>query len=52
MNKYVLCVKIKVCESCCFRKFFAIITINCKHYLNTVVNMVIAKSTTFDVNLP
>ena len=52
MNKYVLCVKIKVFEGCCFIKSFATITINCKHYLNTVVNMVIAKSTTFEVNLP
>ena len=52
MNKFVLCVKIKVCESCCFIKSFAIITINCKHYLNTIVSIVTAKSTTFEVNVP
>ena len=52
MNKFVLCVKIKVCESCCFIKFFAIITINCKPYLNTVVSIVTATSTTSEFNLP
>ena len=51
MIKYVLCVKEKVCESCCFIKFFAVITINSKPYLNTVVSIVTAKSTNFEVNL-
>ena len=29
----------------------AILTINCKHYYNTTVSIVTAKSTTFEVNL-
>ena len=51
MNKYVLCVE-KTSASVVLQSLLAIITIYFKNYLNTVLSIVIAKSTTFEVNVP
>ena len=50
MNKYVLCNK-NTFASVVLQSLLAFLTINCKHYLNAVVSIVTAKSTTFEVNL-
>ena len=50
MNKYVLCNK-NTFASVVLQSPLAFLTINCKHYLNAVVSIVTAKSTTFEVNL-
>ena len=50
MNKYFACTK-NTFASVVLQSLLAIITINCKRYLNTVVSIVIAYSTTVEVNL-
>ena len=50
MNKYVLCNK-NTFASVVLQSLYAFLTINCKNYLNAVVSIVTAKSTTFEVNL-
>ena len=50
MNKYVLCNK-NTFASVVLQSLLAFLTINCKHYLNAVVSIVTAKSTTFEVTL-
>ena len=50
MNKYVLCNK-NTFASVVLQSLLAFLTINYKHYLNAVVSIVTAKSTTFEVNL-
>ena len=50
MNKYVLCINITF-ASVALHSLLAILTIVCKHYLNTVISYVTAKSTTYIANL-
>ena len=50
MNNYVLCIK-NTFASVVLQSLLAILCIICKHYLNTVISFVTAKSTTFGVNL-
>ena len=50
MNKYVLCIK-NTFASVVLQSVLAILTIICKHYENTVISFVTAKSTTFGVTL-
>ena len=50
MNKYVLCINITF-ASFALQSLLAILTIICKHYQNTVISFVTAKSTTYIVNL-
>ena len=50
MNKYVLCTK-NTFASFVLQSLLAILTINHKHYLNTVVSNVTENSTTVEVNL-
>ena len=50
MNKYVLRTTSRF-SSVVLQSPLAFLTINCKHYLNAVVSIVTAKSTTFEVNL-
>ena len=50
MNKYVLCIK-NTFASVVLQSILAIFCIICKHYQNTVITFVAAKSTIFGVNL-
>ena len=50
MNKYVLCIK-ETFANVVLQSILTIFYIICKHYLNTVISFVTAKSTTFGVNL-
>ena len=50
MNKYVLCIK-NTFASVVLQSLLAILYIICKHYQNTVISFVTAKSTNFGVNL-
>ena len=50
MNKYVLCTK-DTFASVVLQSLLAILTINYKHYLTTVVSSVTVNSTTVEVNL-
>ena len=50
MNKYVLCIK-NTFASVVLQSLLAILTINCKHYSNTVVSIITVISTTVEVNL-
>ena len=50
MNKYLLG-SINTIASVVLKSLVAFLTNNCKHYLNTVVSIVAANSTTFEVNL-
>ena len=50
MNKYVLCIK-ETFANVILQSILTILYIICKHYLNTVISFVTAKSTTFGVNL-
>ena len=50
MDKYIFCAK-KTFPSFVLQSLLAILTINHKHYLNTVVSNVTENSTTVEVNL-
>ena len=50
MNKYFLCIK-NTFASVVLQSLLAILTNNCKYYSNTVVSIVTANSTAFEVNL-
>ena len=50
MNKYVLCIE-ETFASVVLQSILTIFYIICKHWQNTVISFVTAKSTTFRLNL-
>ena len=50
MDKYVLCIK-NPFASVVLQSLLAILTINCKHYSNTVASIITVISTAVEVNL-